>query len=189
MHNLMIDIETVGTNPDAPILSIGAVKFDPETGKHGREFYAAIRPTDAFKYGTPDGSTFAWWMGQSDPARKSAVGGKNSLTQALEDLRGMYRDWKDVKVWGNGPSFDMTILEHGFRAVGSEAPWAFWNIRCCRTVAQLSGRWPPKIGGKGVHHNALDDAKHQADWVSSMWQGLRNTKAPVVAEDDLFGDL
>ncbi|MDA6666344.1 3'-5' exoribonuclease, partial [Escherichia coli] len=31
-HHLMIDLETMGKNPDAPIISIGAIFFDPQTG-------------------------------------------------------------------------------------------------------------------------------------------------------------
>ncbi|MBB7500716.1 3'-5' exoribonuclease, partial [Escherichia coli] len=34
-HHLMIDLETMGKNPDAPIISIGAIFFDPQTGDMG----------------------------------------------------------------------------------------------------------------------------------------------------------
>ncbi|MGE9074114.1 RecE family exodeoxyribonuclease, partial [Escherichia coli] len=33
--HLMIDLETMGKNPDAPIISIGAIFFDPQTGDMG----------------------------------------------------------------------------------------------------------------------------------------------------------
>lgn len=45
MNNLMIDLETMGKNKDAPIVSIGAVFFTPETGDIGQEFYAVVSPT------------------------------------------------------------------------------------------------------------------------------------------------
>ncbi|HFI5037335.1 TPA: RecE family exodeoxyribonuclease, partial [Escherichia coli] len=35
--HLMIDLETMGKNPDAPIISIGAIFFDPQTGDMGPE--------------------------------------------------------------------------------------------------------------------------------------------------------
>ncbi|EJO3281021.1 3'-5' exoribonuclease, partial [Escherichia coli] len=35
--HLMIDLETMGKNPDAPIISIGAIFFDPQTGEMGPE--------------------------------------------------------------------------------------------------------------------------------------------------------
>ncbi|HDC1754892.1 TPA: 3'-5' exoribonuclease, partial [Escherichia coli] len=40
--HLMIDLETMGKNPDAPIISIGAIFFDPQTGDMGPEFSKAI---------------------------------------------------------------------------------------------------------------------------------------------------
>ncbi|EFA4214540.1 exonuclease, partial [Escherichia coli] len=36
--HLMIDLKTMGKNPDAPIISIGAIFFDPQTGEMGPEF-------------------------------------------------------------------------------------------------------------------------------------------------------
>ena len=44
MNNLMIDLETMGKNKDAPIVSIGAVFFTPETGDIGQEFYTVVKP-------------------------------------------------------------------------------------------------------------------------------------------------
>ncbi|EOO8032216.1 RecE family exodeoxyribonuclease, partial [Escherichia coli] len=40
--HLMIDLETMGKNPDAPIISIGAIFFDPQTGDMGPEFSKTI---------------------------------------------------------------------------------------------------------------------------------------------------
>lgn len=195
MYNLMLDLETLGTRPNAPILSIGAVLFDPNTGKQGATFYRAIDPANAFLHGVPDGDTFKWWMEQSDAARKAAVAGTTLLGDALIDLTKMPVVWKDVQVWANDPDFDVTILTYAFhKALGQLPPWRFWNTRSCRTIAEVAGKRPPKP--QGVHHNALDDAKHQAKWVSDMWQGIRGKKAmppakaaapaPVTADDDLL---
>ncbi|EJC1833696.1 3'-5' exoribonuclease, partial [Escherichia coli] len=49
MNNLMIDLETMGKNKDAPIVSIGAVFFTPETGDIGQEFYAVVSLDSAMK--------------------------------------------------------------------------------------------------------------------------------------------
>ena len=192
MNHLMIDIESLGTRPNAPILSIGAVLFDPNTGKQGATFYRAIDPANAFLHGVPDGDTFKWWMEQSDAARKAAVSGTSLLSDALSDLTKMPVVWKDVQVWANDPDFDVTILNYAYhKALGQLAPWRFWNTRSCRTIAEVAGKRPPKP--QGVHHNALDDAIHQAKWVSDMWQGLRGkpaakaaAPAPVAADDDIL---
>lgn len=188
MNHCMIDIETCGNRFDAPVLSIGAVKFDPATGALGEQFYAAVDPASAFRHGKPGGDTFRWWMQQADAARAAAVGGNKTLEEALAGLSGFYRSWRDVEVWGNGPSFDMTILEFAYGRIGRPQPWQFCNVRDCRTVASLAGKRPPKIGGDGVYHNALDDAIHQAGWVSEMWQGLKGGKpgASKKADNDLL---
>lgn len=189
MLHCMGDLETAGNRSSAAILSIGFVKFDPSTGKIGDEFYRAIDPEDAFRNGTVDGSTFKWWMGQGDAARKSATNGTTPLKEALIDLAKFYNDWSKVEFWSNGPNFDEVILQSAYyRLFGKEGPWKFWNVRCCRTIAAIAGQRAPKIAtSAGVHHNALDDARHQAQWVSSMWQSVKGK--PVAPSTTTILDL
>jgi hypothetical protein len=40
--HLMLDIETMGNESFSSIVSIGALEFDIETGKTGREFYVNV---------------------------------------------------------------------------------------------------------------------------------------------------
>ena len=42
MNHLMIDLETMGNKPNAPVVSIGAVFFEPSTGELGEEFYHVV---------------------------------------------------------------------------------------------------------------------------------------------------
>ncbi|EFQ9852871.1 exonuclease, partial [Escherichia coli] len=61
--HLMIDLETMGKNPDAPIISIGAIFFDPQTGDMGPEFSKTIDLETAG--GVIDRDTIKWWLKQS----------------------------------------------------------------------------------------------------------------------------
>lgn len=54
MHNVMLDLETMGSGPRAAIVTIGAVFFDPMTGELGEEFEAAIDLRSSAKYGEID---------------------------------------------------------------------------------------------------------------------------------------
>lgn len=170
--NCMIDHETLGQRFDAPILTIGACFFDIETGEIGKHFYTAIDPNDAFKWGRPNGDTFKWWMGQSDAARQAAIRGTDTMEAALKGLTDFYRQQPKAPIYGNGPTFDITILEHAYWQVNrSAAPWAFWNVRDCRTMKELGEMLGYKVPAlEGTAHNALDDAKHQAKWVSAIYQ-------------------
>lgn len=69
MNHLMIDLETMGNKPTAPIVAIGAVFFDPTSSELGAEFYVAVNLASAMEQGAkPDGDTILWWLKQSAEA-------------------------------------------------------------------------------------------------------------------------
>ncbi|EGS8596570.1 TPA: exonuclease, partial [Escherichia coli] len=69
--HLMIDLETMGKNPDAPIISIGAIFFDPQTGEMGPEFSKTIDLETAG--GVIDRDTIKWWLKQSREAQSAIL--------------------------------------------------------------------------------------------------------------------
>lgn len=179
MMNLSVDIETLGTRVDAPILSIGAVFFSPQMGKLGEEFYAAIRPSSAALYGKVDIDTVQWWMKQEAAARDAAFAGTRELAEVLccfaEWVKKHATNMSKLGVWANGPSFDISILEYAYgKALKSPPPWRYNSPRCVRTINALLGdriEWKPMTG---VQHNSLDDAKAQAERVMELWRLLLN---------------
>lgn len=182
MNDLMIDLETMGNNPNAPIVAIGAVFFDPATGESGPEFYAAVSLKSSMECGAvPDAETIDWWLGQSQEARDAIrLKGAEQLRVVLGDLAGFIQRHADnpryMKVWGNGASFDNVILRSAYQAVGYQVPWPFWNDADVRTMVSL-GRllgFDPKrdMPFDGVAHNALADARHQVKYVSAIWRRL-----------------
>lgn len=164
MRDVMADIETLGKGPGGIVLSVGAVYFGP-TGL-GAEFSSVISVYDQKEnYGlAEDPDTLAWWERQSKEARavlrKANALRAPRLRPVLVKL-GAYLATPKVRVWGCGASFDNAIVAHLYRVAGLKAPWAFWNDRCFRTLRALSD---PALQPErsGTHHDALDDAKHQA---------------------------
>ena len=157
----MLDLETMGTSANAPIIAIGAVSFDRD-GVYD-EFYQQISLADNMLHGRkPDASTIIWWLQQSDDAR--AAFAQNNHSHQLDITLMAFTDWFNlgrlVEVWGNGASFDNAILADAYRSVGLEQPWKFWNDRCYRTVKEMHRH--VKLERVGTHHNALDDARSQA---------------------------
>lgn len=158
MH-IMLDLETMGTRANAPIIAVGAVKFD--MGGVGETFYATVSLTDAVSSGAViDPKTVLWWMQQSDVARREFAREGGDLRTVLTE----FSDWVGSSIagmWGNGASFDNTILAETYTRAGLRAPWMFWQDRCYRTVKNMY----PGIQmdeRSGTHHNALDDAMTQA---------------------------
>ncbi len=123
MRDIMIDLETLSTRPDAMIVAIGAVKFGPEG--LGEEYYAVV--DTRYAVGHIDAMTVAWWMRQGEEAREIFQEGfRNTkhIAAALEGLIGFVGDAPDqVRVWGHGASFDLPIIESAFRACCRKTPW------------------------------------------------------------------
>ncbi|HDH7175027.1 TPA: 3'-5' exoribonuclease [Escherichia coli] len=176
-HHLMIDLETMGKNPDAPIASIGAVFFDPQTGEQGPEFSKIIDMGTCG--GTVDISTIEWWLVQSSEARTAILVNQIPLDDALLQLREFiseHSDEKFVQVWGNGATFDNVILRRSYERQGIPCPWRYTNDRDVITMVALGlvmdfdARNVTTFEGEG--HNALHDARYQAKYVSAIWQKL-----------------
>lgn len=179
-YHLMIDLETMGTNTNAPIVVIGAVFFDPQTGEIGPVFYIVISLTDAMNTGAvPDGGTIEWWLKQSSEARAAILTDQVKLKDALSQFREFineYSDEKFVQVWGNGATFDNAILRTSYERLDIPCPWRYHNDRDVRTIVELGKTIDfdarTVIPFEGVRHNALDDARHQAKYVTATIQKL-----------------
>lgn len=159
MH-IMIDLETMGTRPNAPIVSIGAVTFDADG--IAREFYRNVDlKTSVAGGGVIDPDTVMWWLRQDNPAREALTDEAGiAITYALDDLTKWFPTTVSG-VWGNGASFDNVLLSESYIRAGMQQPWPFWKDKCYRTV---KGMYPDvALERSGTHHNALDDARTQAE--------------------------
>jgi len=162
----MIDLETMGKRPNAPIIAIGAVLFD-RIGTTS-EFYRVIDLQSSVDAGAViDASTVLWWMSQSDAARGEFSSEGAPLPDALMafaafiDSRPGLGAAKNLDgVWGNGAAFDNVIISEAYLNCGLEVPWPFWLDRCYRTVKNM---YPAvAMDRAGELHNAVDDARSQA---------------------------
>ncbi|HCN6897450.1 TPA: 3'-5' exoribonuclease [Escherichia coli] len=180
--HLMIDLETMGKIPDAPIISIGAIFFDPQTGDMGPEFSKTIDLETAG--GVIDRDTIKWWLKQSREAQSAIMTDEIPLDDALLQLREFIDENSGeffVQVWGNGANFDNTILRRSYERQGIPCPWRYYNDRDVRTIVELGKAIDfdarTAIPFEGERHNALDDARYQAKYVSVIWQKLIPSQA------------
>lgn len=171
--HLMIDLETMGKNPDAPIISIGAIFFDPQTGDMGPEFSKTIDLETTG--GIIDRDTIKWWLKQSREAQSALLTDEIPLDDALLQLREFIDENSGeffVQVWGNGANFDNVILRRSYERQGIPCPWRYYNDRDVRTIVELGKAIDfdarTAIPFEGERHNALDDARHQAKYVSAI---------------------
>ncbi|MBZ9348045.1 3'-5' exoribonuclease [Escherichia coli] len=176
-HHLMIDLETMGKNPDAPINALAGKFFDPATGEMGPEFSKTIDLETAG--GVIDRDTIKWWLKQSREAQSAILTDEIPLDDALLQLREFIDENSGeffVQVWGNGANFDNVILRRSYERQGISCPWRYTNDRDVRTIVALGLVMDfdarSVITFEGERHNALHDARYQAKYVSAIWQKL-----------------
>lgn len=167
MRDIMIDIETLGTTAGSVILSIGAVAFDP-SGVLGARHYDVVSIASSLSLGaTVDQGTVDWWSKRTPAAQRVLFDALSPSAPTLIDALDRLSDYllsqspsSDLLIWGNGSDFDNVLLVAAYAQAGRKPPWRFYNHRCFRTLKNLfPGHEPVR---EGEHHNALDDAVHQA---------------------------
>lgn len=163
-QDFMLDIETLGNRGDAAVVQIGVVGFDRVTGAVAPASRLYVRPHPK---STMDYSTVKWWMEQSDEARKAVFTNEDRVMEAesaLYTLNSMFErhGTEGFRVWGKPATFDITILESLYRACYMEPPWKHWNVRCLRTLLDVTG-YPRELEVKPeIKHDGGHDARAQA---------------------------
>lgn len=156
-RRVMLDIETLGTEPGCAILSIGAVEFGPDG--LGKEFYRSVDLGSCLEVGLDiDPETLEWWLTQPDDLVAEQLVGGVPLYSVLSDLGSWL--YPIDEIWANSPKFDASILEAAYEAIDESEPWEYYELRDFRTLKNLPPA--PDIEREGTEHDALADAKHQA---------------------------
>lgn len=167
--DLMIDIEGLATTPDTTILTIAAQEFAPlERGLFGREFYARVT-LESQEDRAIDPITLEWWATQPSAIREEAFAedGRVTLQQALEGLHPLA--FHARRVWAQGPTYDMNILEHAYKSLNMPLPWKFYSVRDSRTLFSLV----PQLNKYPASHHALEDCRRQ---INLLWDALEYLK-------------
>jgi hypothetical protein len=172
--HLMVDLETLATSPNAAILTIGAVTFDPKTDKIFDEFYTKVDLESVTDLGMQiDEKTVEWWGTQDAAAQEEAFSETNriSVQEAIEKFHKFA--WNCSNFWSHGAAFDIVIIEQYYRALKKSPPWDFWQIRDTRTIFDLG--IDPEMPQANKHH-ALEDARRQAIGVQNVYKKLLQDK-------------
>ena len=174
----MIDLETLSTNPNAVILTVGGVKFDPFTRTEPSQgMYFRVDVDSQTELGRDVmQDTMDWWGRQDPEVMEEALGDRDRIS--LHAMVKTINKWcvgVDV-FWCQGPLFDYAILQNFYMQIGQPVPWNYWQIRDSRTLFSLV----PKDNNEkrtGLH-NALEDCYFQAKKVQRVYNqlGIKNVR-------------
>lgn len=168
--HIVIDLETLGTNPHAAIATIAVVVIEELTITQELYMRVDLRGWQQ-SHRKCDADTALFWMNQEKAARHEVTTREERLAldaalSQIIDLVGLYRR---PCIWAKSPSFDCVILRTAFEQCSLDTPWKYWHERDIRTLEALFPALK-EIPFEGVQHHALHDAKHEARQVI---EGLR----------------
>jgi hypothetical protein len=189
MIDIIIDIETLGTRPRCPIIEIGACAVDPDGGvifsnfsrrvcsAYSVESVRAVANGSKYFGWKIEADTAEWWL--AEPEREETLrrilatpivaDNADALVAFIDWFHGVTDDATGVRVWGNGPTFDLSILSETLIGADIEVPWHHTWERCVRTALEMAGHERGSVAWEepGPRHRALNDARHEA---KKLWR-------------------
>jgi len=189
-RHVSIDLESLGKNPQATIVAIAAVDFDPATGIVSTDSaFHRIIDLQAPGGGVMDVSTVLWWFAQSEEARRRLfVEPDQSITVPLMQALAEFSEWlghddylpegeeyPDVMLWQRGDK-DSQWLTSAYEGTGLKPPYGYWQVSDQRTLCKYVP-YDTVDRADNLAHDALGDAVHQAKGLCLAFAALQSLAA------------
>jgi hypothetical protein len=173
----MLDLETLATNVHAPIIQIGACRFNMGTGDASDSFCTNVSFESQLRKGAViDERTIVWWMFQSKEARESVFSDPVlSPTMAFKQVNEFLAPADAI--WSHA-TFDFVILREAMRRHGVDPTFSYKTPKDIRTIthlAQMKDEEYDNMPSTGIKHNALDDCIYQARYVSLCYKKIKDS--------------
>lgn len=190
--HVMIDLESLSTRPDAAVIQIAALAFDPLIGASPEVWRPKLYPTSFnvfvadFEGRHVDPQTVAWWLQRGEVACRVGEGmaAGSPLPAALRDFSEWYEGLCQYigaveGLWSHGATFDIPILEHAFKDLarqGLRTPWSYKLPRDTRTLYALTPGGMPALDKADPEreHDAAYDCERQ---VAAVVEAVRRIRA------------
>jgi len=198
---IMIDIETLGLRPGAPIATIGYCHFDWIGIKDSGTIAINLNIGNIGKAADP--STIKFWLQQSPEAiqktffrpQEEQRDWVTALLHLATTVKFSEREFGEG-VWANGPLFDLAHLEYWYDQASEKTPWSHRSPRDVRTFFDTAQRfvgWDRDEATQRIQvkhtseltaHDAEGDAILQALLVIDANNALKRLNDLTPAEQD-----
>jgi hypothetical protein len=95
--------------------------------------------------------------------------GRIQLSEALPMLTRLA--WRSNRIWANGITFDIGILENAYAEHKQAVPWKYYKVMDARTIFKVASADKLKNS-----HNALEDCRNQIEMLRSAFRSLGITQ-------------
>lgn len=190
LKHLVVDIETLSTEPNAVVLALAIVPFTFEDHTY---FSTLLTQGLMVKFKVEEQvkvhrrhieeSTVSWWKEQQKKIRDiivkpspSDVTIRDGLSEFNQFVLGISGFSKEKSyVWSRGNDFDFPIIKTLFRDANISLPYNHWKIRDVRTAIDImagtdNGKYTVKYGGEGfMEHHPLHDSAMDAARLNELF--------------------
>ena len=184
-----VDIETLSLKPNAVILSIAAVAFDPRASMQTHEEVKNGAGNDSVFFARPNidqqlargheisSSTLQWWSKPAlSRARRFTFEDTLVATQSMPVVLRSFCHWCAklgiTTLWADPAAFDLGCLRFAFMNWDVPAPVSHRNMLDGATLRWLTGEERSPAPFIGTEHHAVDDAIHQAREIQCYYTQL-----------------
>ncbi|WP_455363548.1 3'-5' exonuclease [[Eubacterium] cellulosolvens] len=175
MTAVMTDIETLSSQPDGAIISIGLCLFDDKHVIDSQEILIDVKLTPGHR----DPKTIDWWNQQEPEVFRHAMSGNCAPWLACDLFTDICAHWNAAQLWANPPTFDIMMLRRLFETYDRKFPFHYTAERDFRTLRKMAdslGINYQEPYQERVAHDAREDAVCQARALQIILDGLALTQ-------------
>ena len=173
MAQIMMDIETLGTNFNCVVIQVSMVKFDWNKNILGRLTLNLSMEEQLMKGRTIDQDTIDWWKKQNKEIFESCIKDQIKPYQALNRICAFVE--KDDIIWSHA-TFDAPIMNSLFKDFDLRTPWKYTNARDIRTLIDMSEVNLNDYNWEKKTHNSMDDCEFQIDYCCDARNSIKKWK-------------
>lgn len=181
--DIMVDLETLGLTADNPVIQIGALAFNLNTGEKYGDFVEYCKLDTVESDTAISTGTYQWWLDTNAVLLQQLLAKGVESGNTEKQMIQKFVDWVDevafknkvpranIHLWGNGMLFDNAIIQGKCKRYDIIYPIYYYNDRDVRTIVDLfcmkSGMTQKELvaGFKNasglVQHDALNDCRIQ----------------------------
>lgn len=185
--DILVDLETLGISDTAPVIQVSAGAF--HIGQHDviATFNQKVDLKTFDKFPMEAGTLDFWTSKPEQVAQLRTYFSDTGLTEQamwtkFADFLDKYSDF-EVRLWGNGISFDVIKVNYNLKRFGLANPVEFWDERDVRTITQLAAdksnttpqNWQKSVPNDNAH-DALSDVIWEIEYVNRAYNLLIDRK-------------
>ena len=180
MRLTVIDWETLGIDPTARVIAVGAVTFNLKSEDPDYKCFDTPISLKGQENRTFSQSTIDWWGQQSPEAKMASLNApmadKKHISLAMNLLTNFIKNTDAEGILGNGINFDNAILSNLCKEYDIKYPTPYWADHDLRTMRLMANMPKPEWPDNLIQHVAADDAIYEAMCARAYWNTLHGNR-------------